>query len=163
MLLEHAYCDSPLGRLKVSADTIGIVGVRFIDDTPETQPVATSNSMITDCIAQLNAYFSGKQQTFSLTLAAKGTEFQQKVWTNLRTVPYGSTASYLHIAKAVGNAKAVRAVGSANGKNPLAIIVPCHRIIGSNQKLTGYAGGLWRKQWLLHFEQQQLGLINPLF
>ncbi len=106
-----------------------------------------------ECVAQLDQYFKGTRKDFSLKLALEGTEFQQQVWRELSNIPYGQTASYLDIARAIGNEQAVRAVGAANGQNPISIIIPCHRVIGSDGKLTGYGGGLWRKEWLLTHER----------
>ena len=117
------------------------------DDIAETPSAMTSQAC-----AQLQEYFAGKRTTFDLPLAASGTTFQQQVWQALLTIPYGKTCSYGDIARAIGNPKGVRAVGLANGKNPLAIVVPCHRVIGADGKLTGYAGGLNRKQQLLALE-----------
>ena len=113
-----------------------------------------SEKRLTEAVRQLKAYFSGKLQAFDLPLAAEGSDFQRRVWRALRKIPYGTTASYGEIAKSVGNPAAARAVGMANGRNPIAIIVPCHRIIGSSGKLVGYGGGLRRKQTLLNLELQ---------
>jgi methylated-DNA-[protein]-cysteine S-methyltransferase len=104
---------------------------------------------------QLQEYFAGTRKTFDFKLNPSGTEFQQKVWQELLNIPYGKTTSYLGLSKKLGDVKAIRAVASANGKNPLWIVVPCHRVIGSDGSLTGYAGGLWRKQWLLEHESGQ--------
>ena len=106
---------------------------------------------------QLREYFAGKRQVFTLRLLQPGTPFQQKVWETLLSIPFGQTASYLRIAQMLDNPEAVRAIGSANGRNQLAILVPCHRIIGQDGKLTGYAGGLWRKHWLLDHERKYTG------
>src|SRR5699024_5673425 len=116
---------------------------------------------LTEAVAQLKAYFEGDLQNFSLTLNPKGTSFQQKVWKALGDIPYGTTISYLDLAKTLGDPKAVRAVAAANGKNPIMIVVPCHRVIGSDGSLTGYASGIWRKKWLLEHEHalQQLSLF----
>ena len=108
--------------------------------------------MLEDCVLQLNEYFKGDRKQFSLKLNAKGTDFQERVWNELLTIPYGKTSSYLELSKQLGDVKAIRAVANANGKNPLWIIVPCHRVIGSDGSLTGYAGGLHRKKWLLEHE-----------
>ena len=112
-----------------------------------------------ETIRQLRAYFSGKLQTFDVQLVLLGTEFQVRVWQALRSIPYGETISYLELAKGIGNAKAVRAVGLANGANPIPIIVPCHRVIGSNGSLTGFGGGIENKAKLLALESKQLGLL----
>lgn len=110
---------------------------------------------------QLMEYFSGKRKAFDLPLAITGTGFQKKVWEELRHIPYGKTLSYLGLSRQIGNVKAIRAVGHANGQNPLAIIIPCHRVIGSDGSLTGYAGGLWRKKWLLEHEGALLQTSLP--
>lgn len=125
------------------------------DDKVYAHPRSRTNAITDEACRQLEAYFDGQLHEFDLPLAPKGTEFQNQVWRALQQVKYGETASYLDIAKAIGNPKAVRAVGMANGRNPIAIVVPCHRIIGSNRTLTGYAGGLPRKQYLLNLEGAQ--------
>ena len=116
--------------------------------------------VLEDAVSQLNEYFKGERKTFSLKLNPEGTDFQKRVWDALLTIPFGKTTSYLQLSKDLGDVKAIRAVASANGKNPLWIIVPCHRVIGTDGSLTGYAGGLQRKQWLLEhespFRQQSL-------
>ncbi|HGY55610.1 MAG TPA: methylated-DNA--[protein]-cysteine S-methyltransferase [Caldithrix abyssi] len=142
--------DSPVGKLRLSADDGAVTSILFVDEPVKN--AATDDALLTEAADQLHAYFEGKLRRFDLPLRAEGTEFQKKVWQALRTIPYGQTASYLDIAKAIGNQKAVRAVGLANGKNPLTIVVPCHRVIGANGKLVGYGGGLWRKEWLLRHE-----------
>jgi methylated-DNA-[protein]-cysteine S-methyltransferase len=111
---------------------------------------------LTDAVSQLQEYFEGKRTQFDFKMNPQGTEFQQKVWKGLLQIPYGKTMSYLDLAKQLGDVKAIRAVASANGKNPLWIVVPCHRVIGTDGSLTGYAGGLWRKKWLLELENPTL-------
>jgi methylated-DNA-[protein]-cysteine S-methyltransferase len=106
------------------------------------------------CVSQLDAYFAGTLRDFSVPLSLEGTEFRRRCWAALRDIPYGETRSYRDIAKATGNIKAVRAVGGANHNNPVSIIVPCHRVIGSDGSMTGYGGGLWRKEWLLNHERK---------
>lgn len=151
--MEFTQCiDTAKGPLLITANDEGVTAVAFLDTAPES---VRPNAVTREASSQLTAYFSKKLQKFDLPLTPKGTEFQQQVWHALLHVPYGETASYLDIAKAVGNPKGVRAVGMANGRNPIAIIVPCHRIIGSNKTLTGYAGGLERKQYLLNLEGAQ--------
>lgn len=143
------YLTSPLGTIEIQASAQGVRQVSFIDVAPKrTDP----SEHTTACKQQLEKYFTGTRQTFDLVLDAQGTDFQQQVWQQLRTIPFGQSCSYQAIADALHNPKAVRAVGAANGKNPIAIIVPCHRVIGSNGTLTGYAGGLKRKAWLLEHE-----------
>ena len=144
------YIDSPLGPVKISATSSGICQVLFTDIVETAVP-----SPLTALAAeQLQAYFAGTLQQFSLPLAVSGTVFQQQVWQALCTVPFAATCSYADIARQINNIKAVRAVGAANGRNPIAIIVPCHRVIGANGTLTGYAGGLDKKAWLLKHEQR---------
>ena len=116
--------------------------------------------LLQQCIQQLDEYFSGQRKAFDLPLKQPGTDFQQKVWSLLLKIQYGKTVSYNDLSKQYGDVKAIRAVASANGKNDLAIIVPCHRVIGSNQSLTGYAGGLWRKKWLLEHEAKHHSGVN---
>ena len=141
---------SPVGMLRITASDSTLISILFTDEKTETRvPV---HPLLKEAVRQLQAYFNHELQRFDLPLQAEGTAFQIQVWKALLEVPYGRTASYLDIAKAIGNPKAVRAVGLANGKNPLTIVVPCHRIIGTNGKLIGYGGGLWRKEWLLRHE-----------
>uniref|UniRef100_UPI004048D59F methylated-DNA--[protein]-cysteine S-methyltransferase n=1 Tax=Rheinheimera sp. TaxID=1869214 RepID=UPI004048D59F len=149
------YINSPLGPVKISATSGGICQVLFTDTIVTAAPSALT-ALAAD---QLQAYFAGTLQQFSLPLAASGTVFQQQVWQALCTVPFGTTCSYADIANQIDNKKAVRAVGAANGRNPIAIIVPCHRVIGANGTLTGYAGGLDKKAWLLKHEQRQQALF----
>lgn len=160
-----AYYKSEIGLLEIIGTEESIKAISFIKDEEIDQSIDQAGlpSIITACLAQFDAYFRGERQEFSLKLEPEGTEFQQAVWQQLIGVPYGQTVSYLDIARRVGNEKAVRAVGAANGQNPIVIVVPCHRIIGSNGQLTGYGGGLWRKAWLLnhekHFTSPQLALF----
>ncbi len=141
--------SSPLGMIWVEATERGVSVVRFTD----SQPDAVRPSSITRlCREELEAYFAGELTNFSVPVDAKGTAFQQRVWTQLCEIPYGHSQHYGHIAHALGKPTASRAVGMANGKNPVSIIVPCHRVIGKNGTLTGYAGGLVRKQKLLDLE-----------
>ena len=149
------FIDSPLGLVRISATSDGITEVLFTDRSGEERP-----SPLTELAAQqLQGYFAGSLQQFSLPLAASGTAFQQQVWQALCAVPFGVTCSYADIARHIGNEQAVRAVGAANGRNPIAIVVPCHRVIGANGTLTGYAGGLGKKAWLLKHEQRQQALF----
>lgn len=176
-----AVMTSPLGDLTICATVDGLTEIAFAAMEPHRElaqrtlqdaelPAATAAGAVVAlqslhsenaeiqqhlerAVQQLCEYFQGQRQTFQLPLAAKGTEFQQQVWQLLQQIPYGETWSYGQQASKLGNANASRAVGAANGKNPLAIVVPCHRVIAANQRLTGYAGGLSRKLWLLRFEQ----------
>jgi methylated-DNA-[protein]-cysteine S-methyltransferase len=148
-LMHIDYMDSPIGTIEIKASTRGITHLVFTDQ--KNTPTNTCN-VLNQCKKQLNEYFSGKRKSFSLPLDSKGTDFQKSIWSALVDIPFGKTVSYGDIANVINNPKAVRAVGAANGKNPISIIVPCHRVIGSNGKLTGYAWGLERKSWLLNHE-----------
>jgi methylated-DNA-[protein]-cysteine S-methyltransferase len=153
----QAYLYSPLGMLELTGSDAGLHAVRFLDgqDATPTDPAALP-SCLQEPYRQLKAYFAGELREFSLKCEPLiGTEFQRQVWSALAGIAHGRTASYLDVAKLLNNPKSVRAVGAANGQNPLAIVWPCHRVIGANGSLTGYAGGLVRKQWLLAFEQPQ--------
>ena len=154
--------NTPAGILLIQASTQGVTQVDFIEtDQAELHP----NELTTRCKQQLQEYFAGKRQLFDLPLDQQGTTFQKSVWNELTKTPFGQAVSYRDIADMVNNRKAVRAVGAANGKNPIAIIVPCHRVIGADRTLTGYAGGLQRKAWLLEHEGIALKttakIINP--
>ncbi|QPG05529.1 methylated-DNA--[protein]-cysteine S-methyltransferase [Salinimonas marina] len=140
--------STPCGLLVVNATDAGLYQIDFTDTPAAGQPNAHTQA----AVAQLTEYFAGERQHFSLPLTATGTTFQHQVWQALQDIAYGQTVSYGDIARRINNPKAVRAVGMANGRNPLAIVVPCHRVIGSNKTLTGYAGGLERKAFLLNHE-----------
>ena len=147
---QTAYYKTPIGTAKIVGDENGISAVSAIDDVMETS--AEIPAILQDCVQQLDDYFNGTRKQFDLKLNPQGTDFQKKVWKELLLVPYGKTRTYLEQSKQLGDVKAIRAVASANGKNPIWIIIPCHRIIGSDGSLTGYAGGIWRKKWLLEHE-----------
>jgi len=151
MQVYTTYYDSPLGQLELKATGEYVVSVLFREGRIE---VEDNHEMLQRCIEQLNEYFSGKRQVFDFPMQQSGSAFQRKVWQLLEAIPYGKTISYTELTRQFGDPKAIRAVASANGKNNLAIVVPCHRVIGSNATLTGYAGGLWRKQWLLDHERR---------
>ncbi len=142
--------NTPLGVAKIIGDEYGIASVVVLNSNEMVSNVIPDQ--LQDCVYQLLEYFQGDRKTFSLKLNPEGTEFQKRVWDELLTIPYGKTTSYLNLSKQLGDVKAIRAIANANGKNPLWIIVPCHRVIGSDGSLTGYAGGLHRKQWLLEHE-----------
>ncbi len=149
--VNTSYYESPIGLIEIQSIDNKLCSILFIDkkqDCP-TSPYSSINTM---CVKQLEEYFSGTRLVFDLPYIQDGTEFQQKVWNELLSIPYGSTLSYGQLAKQLGDEKSVRAVGSSNGKNKLLIILPCHRVIASNGSLTGYAGELWRKEWLLKHE-----------
>ena len=146
--MEQCTIKTPIGFAKIIGNINGISKVTLSKEGTITPIPSTLKQAAT----QLQDYFSGSRTAFSLKLNPKGTVFQKKVWTKLQSIPYGKTLSYLELSKQLGDAKAIRAVANANAKNPLWIVVPCHRIIGSDGSLTGYAGGLHRKQWLLNHE-----------
>ena len=141
---------SPVGNLEITASEKGIRKIHFVDE-PLTK-IYKLNDRIEECNKQLNEYFAGTRKQFDIDLDLQGTEFQKLVWMTLMTIPFGETASYLDIAELIGDPNSVRAVGMANNKNNIPIIIPCHRVIGNNGDLIGYAGGLWRKKWLLNHE-----------
>ena len=148
--METAHIKTPLGTLELKGDASGLAAAHFFESefpTSETIP-----SELQAVIAQLIEYFEGRRTRFDLKLAPNGTEFQKKVWNQLQDIPFGKTVSYQQMANQLGDPKVIRAAASANGKNPIAIIIPCHRVIGSDGSLTGYAGGLHRKKWLLEHE-----------
>ena len=142
--------NSIIGDIFISADENSLLSVKFVNHNFIENK---ENKIIRQTIKQLDEYFNGKRKKFELPLNPKGTEFQKKVWLQLMNIPYGKTATYKDIATLIGNTNASRAVGNANNKNPIAIIIPCHRVIGSNNKLTGYAGGLDKKEKLLNLEK----------
>ncbi len=148
--METVYIKTPMGFAKLEGDEFGLSNVTILDSEEKLTDVIPEE--LEDAVYQLNEYFEGKRTQFSLTLNPEGTDFQKKVWAALEQIPYGKTISYLELSKTLGDPKAIRAVAAANGKNPLWIIVPCHRVIGSDGSLTGYAGGLHRKKWLLEHE-----------
>ena len=158
------YYHSPVGILKISGTDEYISEVSYHDKTQ--MPAGRKKNLsplIIQCIEQLIQYFNGERRIFELPLNQPGTKFQQEVWSSLLTIPYGKTISYLDLARMVGDIKASRAVASANGKNNIAIIIPCHRVIGANRDLVGYGGGLWRKKWLLDHEAKYTYGIQTLF
>jgi len=147
--METAYFKTPLGIAKIKGDENGISIISVLDQGEVSSKIPL---VLEEAVVQLTDYFEGKRTDFDFKLNPKGTEFQQKVWHALLEIPFGKTMSYLELSKKMGDVKAIRAVASANGKNPLWIVVPCHRVIGTDGSLTGYAGGLWRKKWLLEHE-----------
>ena len=147
--METCFISSPLGITKIEGDEKGVAVISVLS---EGELSTTIPNQLQEAVLQLQEYFEGKRQDFTFKLNPKGTDFQKKVWQELRNIPYGKTISYLDLSKKLGDVKAIRAAASANGKNPLWIVVPCHRVIGTDGSLTGYAGGLWRKKWLLEHE-----------
>ena len=152
------YLDSPIGMLEICGEDNWITAVNFAESEKEE---TSSSPVVEHCRLQLEEFFAGKRKEFDLPLMPEGTEFQRRVWAQLQHIPFGETISYLTLAKQLGDPKATRAVGLANGKNPVSIIIPCHRVIGANGRLIGYAGGLWRKKWLLNHENSLVS--NDLF
>ena len=153
--MKIAFIESPLGITKIIGDENGIAVISVLSEGEATAEIPTE---LQKCVSQLREYFNGQRNDFDFKMNPQGTDFQQKVWQELLNIPFGKTMSYLDLSKKLGDVKAIRAVASANGRNPLWIVVPCHRVIGTDGSLTGYAGGLWRKKWLLEHEspsQQQ--------
>jgi methylated-DNA-[protein]-cysteine S-methyltransferase len=148
--LETTYYNTPIGTAKIEGNNDGITSITVLNEAIPTSK--TSPACLQDCLQQLKEYFTGNRKNFNLKLNPQGTDFQKKVWEALQNIPFGKTRTYLEQSKVLGNVKAIRAVAGANGKNPIWIVIPCHRIIGSDGSLTGYAGGLWRKKWLLEHE-----------
>ncbi len=142
--------ESPLGNILLEANAKGITAVQF--SWLENVPTESTNSILNQCAQELHEYFVDKRMFFTVPLSLNGTDFQMRVWEELQNIPYGTTSTYLKMAKRLGDEKVIRAAASANGKNPIAIIVPCHRVIGTNGDLVGYAGGLDKKKWLLEHE-----------
>jgi methylated-DNA-[protein]-cysteine S-methyltransferase len=147
---NQIFLKNPLGTARISGNKEGITEIQILDEEIPTSKEIPD--FLQSAAQQLDDYFKGNRQEFDLTLNPKGTSFQQKVWKALSEIPFGKTCSYLELSRKLGDAKAIRAVASANGKNPLWVVIPCHRVIGSDGSLTGYAGGLHRKQWLLNHE-----------
>jgi methylated-DNA-[protein]-cysteine S-methyltransferase len=145
----YSYYSSPIGLVEIGGTRTAITTLYFVE---QRRIDYTSTPVVARAIQQIEAYFAGRLSEFDVPVDLQGTPFQQTVWQQLLTIPFGHTASYQDVADAIGKPKAVRAVGAANGRNPVSIIVPCHRVVGSNGKLVGYGGGLWRKEWLLRHE-----------
>ncbi len=158
------YYQSPVGLLKIGGTADFISKVSFHDTSQKSEGNKKQMPpMIINCIEQLIQYFNGQRRRFELPLNQPGTAFQQSVWSELIQIPYAKTISYLELARRTGDTKATRAVANANGKNDIAIIIPCHRVIGSNKTLVGYGGGLWRKKWLLELEAKIAYGVQTLF
>ena len=148
--MDITYYKTPIGTAKIEGDDNGISSVSVIDeDVNHTKLIPKS---LQECVKQLDEYFQKRRTAFDVKLNPQGTEFQKKVWKGLQDIPFGKTISYKDQSKKMDVPKAIRAIASANGKNPIWIIIPCHRVIGSDGSLTGYAGGIWRKKWLLEHE-----------
>jgi methylated-DNA-[protein]-cysteine S-methyltransferase len=159
----YTSLDSPIGALVLTSNGEAITGLFMEKHKGEPKPIddwRRDDELFREAAVQLRAYFAGELTDFDLPVATGGASFQQRVWAELRKIPYGSTISYGELARRIGNPKASRAVGAANGDNPISIIIPCHRVIGSNGKLTGYGGGIERKKYLLKFEADTLARLN---
>jgi methylated-DNA-[protein]-cysteine S-methyltransferase len=155
--------DSPVGRLTLVSDGAHLVVCAFDGSTPPrevNEAVPQDDAVLREAMRQLDDYFADARRAFDLPLAARGTAFQRRVWQELGRIPFGETRSYGEVAERLGNPKAMRAVGAANGRNPIAIIVPCHRVIGASGALTGFGGGLARKAYLLELERSQRALFQ---
>ncbi|MBE2229403.1 MAG: methylated-DNA--[protein]-cysteine S-methyltransferase [Chitinophagaceae bacterium] len=160
----HTWYHSPIGLLKISGTEDFITEVSFHDASQKTEGHKKHiPPLLIQCAEQLIQYFNGQRRQFELPLNQEGTSYQQEVWNELLQIPFGKTISYLELARRMGDSKATRAVANANGKNHIAIIVPCHRVIGSNRELVGYAGGLRRKRWLLDHEARLAWGVQTLF
>jgi methylated-DNA-[protein]-cysteine S-methyltransferase len=160
--VSYTYLESPIGKLLLAGDANGLQQILFSTEGRPAEPDpewSEDATPLQPAIHQLQAYFAGELENFDLSLSPFGTPFQLKVWSELQKIPYGETISYGELARRIGNPKASRAVGLANGSNPLSIVIPCHRVIGSNGKLTGYGGGLPIKEKLLALERRQLRLL----
>ena len=165
-MTHYTYMESPVGRLLLAGDETGLQRVAFAEGGKALQPEPNWSDdarPLRQAVEQLKAYFAGDLRTFDLPLRMEGTPFQLAVWRALQDIPYGETASYGEIARRVGTPQGSRAVGLANGSNPIAIVVPCHRVIGSNGKLTGYGGGLNNKETLLALERKHAGVQAALY
>ncbi len=148
---DTAYFKTPIGTAKIVGNKEGISSVSVMEQDVKTSAVIPES--LQECIKQLEEYFGKKRTDFELKLNPEGSEFQKKVWRELEEIPYAKTISYSEQSKRMGKLKAIRAIASANGRNPIWIVIPCHRVIGSDGSLTGYAGGIWRKKWLLEHEK----------
>lgn len=158
--MNYTYLDTPIGTLLIAGDAEAVRRIDFPKNGKKSMPAdgwtESARGPVGQAVRQLKEYFAGKRAEFDLRLAPEGTEFQRTVWRNLQDIPFGETISYGELAKRVGNPKASRAVGAANGQNPIPIVIPCHRVIGANGKLTGFGGGLPTKEALLALEAKQL-------
>jgi methylated-DNA-[protein]-cysteine S-methyltransferase len=155
-VMNYTYLETPIGTLLIAGDEEAVRRIEFPKNGKAARPSAewreSSRGAVAEAVRQLREYFAGKREEFDLPLAPEGTDFQREVWRRLQEIPYGETISYGELAKRVGNPKASRAVGAANGQNPIPIVIPCHRVIGANGKLTGFGGGLPTKEALLALE-----------
>jgi len=163
-LLYYTYYSSPVGLLKIGGTDTYIAELSFVDNKEQVvhgEPGVSD--VIHQCTEQLIEFFHGSRRRFDIPVHQDGTEFQKRVWAELLTIPFGKTINYLELSKRIGDVKAIRAAASTNGKNKIAIIVPCHRVVGSNNSLVGYSGGLPRKKWLLDHEFKIAHGVQTLF
>jgi methylated-DNA-[protein]-cysteine S-methyltransferase len=168
LAITSTYYQSPLGLLRIGGTDTYISEISFVDhleatDYPNAGFQGPVTPMVIQCIEQLIEYFQGQRRVFDFPVVQDGTSFQQRVWNELTAIPFGKTLSYLDLSRRLGDTKAIRAAASANGRNNVAIVVPCHRVIGSKRDLVGYAGGLWRKKWLLDHETKIMYGVQTLF
>ena len=170
MHVEIIYYQSPIGALEIRSTGNAISDILFVNswkgakvDEDNINFAKPKSTILKTCIKQLDEYFAGKRKIFTFHTEQVGTDFQQSVWKELLNIPYGKTISYHELSKRIGNAKAIRAVGTANGNNSISIVVPCHRVIGSDGSLVGYGGELWRKKWLLKLEGKYENGVQTLF
>ena len=160
----YTYYDSPVGVIKIGGTETCITELTFVDDSSQmAYGIPGVSDILHQCTEQLIEFFQGRRRSFNLPIYQGGTEFQQQVWNTLMEIPYGKTISYKDLAKKLGNPKVVRAAASTNGKNKISIIVPCHRVIGTDKSLVGYSGGMQRKKWLLQHEFRMVHGIQTLF
>lgn len=158
------FYRSPIGVLRIRGTDQYIQEIHFVDNDDElTGESAELPPMAIQCVEQLIQYFHGARRVFEFPVSQSGSDFQQKVWYELMNIPFGKTISYLELSRRLGDPKAIRAAAAANGKNQLAIVVPCHRVVGSKNDLVGYAGGVWRKKWLLDLENRVAHGVQTLF
>ena len=157
------YYKSPVGLLKVAGTSQFINEISFVDNESDAVNAGNTNELLHQCIEELIEYFNGNRLVFDIPVFQTGTAFQRRVWGELLNIGYGKTISYMTLAKRLGDANCIRAAASGNGKNQVCIIVPCHRVIGTNQTLVGYVGGLWRKKWLLDHENKFANGVQTLF
>jgi methylated-DNA-[protein]-cysteine S-methyltransferase len=161
--LYYTYYQSPVGLIKIGSTETVINEVHFVDDSSHITQQEEQSHLLQQCVEQLIEYFNGQRRVFDLPVYQVGTTFQSKVWSELLNIVFGKTISYLDLAKRLGDPKVIRAAASTNGKNNICIIVPCHRVVGSNNSLVGYAGGLKRKKWLLEHENKIANGVQTLF
>lgn len=163
--IVYNYYNSPIGVLELASNGEQLLSVSYLETNKasKTTQASTESILFKNTKEQLNAYFNSELKVFQLPLNMSGSSFQKKVWQQLTSIPFGKTISYLTLSKQIGNVKAIRAAASANGKNPYCIVIPCHRVIGTNGSLTGYSGDIWRKKWLLEHEAKNTNIQTNLF